>query len=41
MISDCVVSTRERAKREALERDARYIGDVLPLDTAIEEIGYL
>lgn len=37
-ITDCVISTRAEAKRQALEWIGRYVGDVRPLDSVAEEL---
>lgn len=37
-ISDCVVSTREERKEQALEWIEKYIGEVVSLDQVIEEL---
>jgi nicotinamidase-related amidase len=38
VLSDCVLSTREKNKRYALEWIARYVGEVLTFDQMVEEL---
>ena len=37
-ISDCVLSTREQSKQDALGWIARYVGEVMSLDQVISEL---
>lgn len=38
-IEDCVLSTREESKKDALEWIARYVGEVLSLESVMQEFG--
>ncbi len=40
VISDCVLSTREKNKRQALEWIQKYVGEVLPLSRIVGEFSY-
>jgi len=39
VISDCVISTREKNKRDALNWISRYVGEVMPLAQVAKEFG--
>jgi nicotinamidase-related amidase len=39
-ISDCVLSTREKKKQDALHWIARYVGEVMSLAEVAKELGY-